>query len=184
MQVRATRGQGPAKLAVPGHRKSPLGAGEKGEFRGNPDKPAPFLCLITDQTRRGKIDTKWFFREQIFARAEYVEVEGLVQVMWHRHVNHVDVFAGEKRPMIGVKVPHGGDALKPIERVGADVANRHKLRLHRAVKHGNPATEGAGHLAAHQTGANDTYTNRNQMRGGHASRSLMKDLAKISVTSL
>jgi hypothetical protein len=111
-----------------------LHAGKKRELGGDAHKAAEFVAFVADAAGGGEVDAEGFLGEEVFAGAKHVEVEGLVEVVRHGDVNHIDVGAGEKHAVIGVEVFDRWHLAEPVEGGGVDVAHGNELGTHRAVE--------------------------------------------------
>ena len=69
--------------------------------------------------------------------------------MRHSDVNNVDVGVCQQRPVIRLKVTHGGHLTKPVERGRVGVAHAGQFDPHREIHEGKPASQGAGHFSTH-----------------------------------
>ena len=117
---------------------------------GNAHEPAELDSLVADAPGRCQIDAERFLREEVLACAQHIQIEAFVKVMGNGDVNDVDVRAGQHRPVVGVEMDDRGNLSEPVESVRIDVADRNELGADRAVKEGEPTSEGAGDFAAHQ----------------------------------
>src|SRR5690606_27327022 len=132
-----------------------LAAGQERELGGDADNAAESGGSVADAAGGGEVDAEGFLGEQVFARAEHVEVERLVEVMRHGDVNDVDVGAGQQRVVVGLEMAHGRNLAEPVEGGGVDVADADEFGADRAIEQREPAAKGAGDLAAHEAGADD-----------------------------
>jgi hypothetical protein len=150
-------------------------AGEKGKLGGDAHEAAELDRLIAHAARGGEVDAEGFFREEVFAGAQDVEVDFLVQVVGHGGVDDIHVGEREQLAVIGGEVFHAGHLPEPVEETGLQVADGDKFGADGKVHEGEPAGEGAGGLAAHQAAAEGEGIRRKgegraEKRGGDVRR--------------
>ena len=100
---------------------------EIGELRTAAHEAARALSRLAHGARRLEIDAERLLRQQVFARPQDIEVDRLVQVVGHRHVDHVDVVAVEEHLVILSDELHAGHLAKPLPLLLGHVADGDQL---------------------------------------------------------
>ncbi len=137
-----------------------LRAGQEGKLGGAADETALSGGFVADRARGAEIDAEGLLGEQIFACAQHIEVDSLVQMMRHGDIDDIDGVAAEQLTIVGGDKTHRWDSAKPFADWLLHIADRGEFKLCGRIKERAPAADGAGHFAAHEPAANDSEAHR------------------------
>ncbi len=177
----------PAEGPLLDHPPDSLGRREEDPLRRTPHEAVRMLLDGNQDRGVGRqVDAEGFLAHQVFARLDRGEVELLVQIVRHRHVDRLDLVVGQEFAIVARHLSERRDVVaEPVHlgRAQRAVADRDDLGPYRHLRQMQPTGRRAGEFPTHHTAPNDPEPNRPHPRTSRPFARITSNLSQPDLTA-